>query len=60
MQHVATDTDWQALPSAITDDQLYDGEDIDGRGLVTSGLGAAGHPETESRRCTRSTSANAS
>ncbi|MBT2503554.1 family 78 glycoside hydrolase catalytic domain [Curtobacterium sp. ISL-83] len=30
-QVVATDTDWQALPSAITADQLYDGEDIDAR-----------------------------
>ncbi|TCK64313.1 family 78 glycoside hydrolase catalytic domain [Curtobacterium sp. PhB136] len=31
VQTVATDTDWQALSSAITADQLYDGEDIDGR-----------------------------
>ncbi|MGL3198825.1 MULTISPECIES: family 78 glycoside hydrolase catalytic domain, partial [Curtobacterium] len=30
-QLVATDTDWQALSSAITADQLYDGEDIDAR-----------------------------
>ncbi|MBF4613362.1 alpha-L-rhamnosidase [Curtobacterium sp. VKM Ac-1376] len=30
-QHVATDTDWQALPSAITADQLYDGQDVDAR-----------------------------
>ncbi|GAA3336706.1 glycoside hydrolase family 78 protein [Curtobacterium pusillum] len=30
-QHVATDTEWQALSSAITADQLYDGEDIDAR-----------------------------
>ncbi|WP_035808808.1 family 78 glycoside hydrolase catalytic domain [Curtobacterium sp. UNCCL17] len=30
-QHVATDTDWQALSSAITADQLYDGQDIDAR-----------------------------
>ncbi|MET3449931.1 family 78 glycoside hydrolase catalytic domain [Curtobacterium sp. 1544] len=30
-QRVATDTDWQALSSAITADQLYDGEDIDAR-----------------------------
>ncbi|KQO60362.1 family 78 glycoside hydrolase catalytic domain [Curtobacterium sp. Leaf261] len=46
-QHVATDTDWQALSSAITDDQLYDGEDIDGR-LVTSAWAQPGTP-TESR-----------
>ncbi|MEN0103949.1 MAG: family 78 glycoside hydrolase catalytic domain [Curtobacterium sp.] len=31
VQTVATDTDWQALSSAITADQLYDGEDIDAR-----------------------------
>ena len=31
VQTVATDTDWQALSSAITDDQLYDGQDIDAR-----------------------------
>jgi alpha-L-rhamnosidase len=30
-QTVATDTDWQALPSPITDDQLYDGQDVDAR-----------------------------
>jgi alpha-L-rhamnosidase len=31
VQTVATDTDWQALSSAITADQLYDGQDIDAR-----------------------------
>ena len=31
VQTVATGTDWQALSSAITDDQLYDGQDIDAR-----------------------------
>ncbi|MBF4583492.1 family 78 glycoside hydrolase catalytic domain [Curtobacterium sp. VKM Ac-2865] len=31
VQTVATDTDWQALPSPITDDQLYDGQDVDAR-----------------------------
>ena len=30
-QHVVTDADWQALSSAITADQLYDGEDVDAR-----------------------------
>jgi len=30
-QTIATDTDWQALPSPITDDQLYDGQDVDAR-----------------------------
>ncbi|MGU3409696.1 family 78 glycoside hydrolase catalytic domain [Microbacterium sp. M1A1_1b] len=30
-QVVGTDTDWQALSSAITADQLYDGQDIDAR-----------------------------
>ncbi|WP_031262538.1 family 78 glycoside hydrolase catalytic domain, partial [Curtobacterium sp. B18] len=30
-QVIATDTDWQALSSAITADQLYDGEDVDAR-----------------------------
>lgn len=30
-QRIGTDADWQALSSAITADQLYDGEDVDGR-----------------------------
>ncbi|MFJ4296368.1 family 78 glycoside hydrolase catalytic domain [Curtobacterium sp. NPDC089689] len=30
-QRITTDTDWQALSSAITADQLYDGQDIDAR-----------------------------
>ncbi len=30
-QRVGTDTDWQALSSAITADELYDGEDVDAR-----------------------------
>ncbi|OIH94658.1 alpha-L-rhamnosidase [Curtobacterium sp. MCBA15_001] len=31
VQTVGTDTDWQALSSAITTDELYDGQDIDAR-----------------------------
>ncbi|MDM7883578.1 family 78 glycoside hydrolase catalytic domain [Curtobacterium sp. RHCKG23] len=30
-QRVATDGSWRALPSGITADQLYDGEDVDAR-----------------------------
>ena len=30
-QVIGTGTDWQALPSAITADQLYDGQDVDAR-----------------------------
>jgi alpha-L-rhamnosidase len=44
VQTVATGTDWQALPSAITADQLYDGEDIDAR-LDSSAWAEPGTPE---------------
>lgn len=30
-QRIVTDTSWQALPSGITADQLYDGQDVDAR-----------------------------
>ncbi|MFZ7086856.1 family 78 glycoside hydrolase catalytic domain [Curtobacterium sp. RRHDQ10] len=47
VQTVATDTDWQALSSAITDDQLYDGQDIDAR-LRDASFLVPGTPTTPS------------